>query len=205
VVPVRAMVTLWHSWVLEQGFVDWNLFYNDIFFDVKRKCRYRTSSRLENPVVEFNLSQRDRSSYWDHNLRWGTSLGAPWHHYLSAYLDYSTHESLLAGLHPQAIRFNKQDYITTEKRSNPCNSVPPLLGEGTMKKYSSRHCLSIAFSLRNGNPSRHENFYESTPFVTVFAVHCPSFKSQLGYQGAPVCKFPSQISRLHLEIWQERF
>jgi len=134
VVPVRAMVTLWHSWVLEQGFVDRNLFYNDIFFDVKRKCRYRTSSRLENPVVEFNLSQCDRSCYWDNNFRWGTSLGAPWHRYLSAYLEYSTHESLLAGLHSRAIRFNKQDCITTEKCSNPCNSVPPLLGEGTMEK-----------------------------------------------------------------------
>ena len=34
VVSSRAIATLWHSWVLEQSFSFWNLFYNDIFVDI---------------------------------------------------------------------------------------------------------------------------------------------------------------------------
>ena len=33
-VSLRAMVTLWHSWVLEQSLLVWNLFCTDIFVDV---------------------------------------------------------------------------------------------------------------------------------------------------------------------------
>jgi len=48
---LRPMVKLWHSWVLEQCFLVWNLFYNDIFDDRPLGRSTKTQQQPKNSIL----------------------------------------------------------------------------------------------------------------------------------------------------------